>query len=136
MNTKENALISSLIYISAVIGKAKCLRKKCKTVTPSRRLQAEDEMSTLQRGKNTNMMRKIYQSSRSLKIKIISGNKIYFFLDFSSKKQLPDIFDQHFRYACDVHSYNTKYASKANCYKEHLIMAIKCWQTNCIDHGC
>ena len=50
--------------------------------------------------------------------------------------QLPDIFDQHFRYACDVHSYNTKYSSKANFYKEHLIMAIKCWQTNCIDHGC
>ena len=93
-------------------------------------------MSTLQRGKNTNMMRKIYQSSRSLMIKIISGNKIFFFLDFSCKKQLPDIFDQDFHYACDVHSYNTKYASKANFYKEHLIMAIKCWQTNCIDHGC
>ena len=54
------------------------------------------------------------------------------------KKQLPDIFDQHFRYACDVHSYNTRYASKANFYKEHfrtnagkrttLAMAVKLWQ--------
>ena len=54
------------------------------------------------------------------------------------KKQLPDIFYQHFRYACDVHSYNTRYASKANFYKEHfrtnagkrttLAMAVKLWQ--------
>ena len=54
------------------------------------------------------------------------------------KKQLPDIFDEHFRYACDVHSYNTRYASKANFYKEHfrtnagkrtaLAMAVKLWQ--------
>ena len=42
-------------------------------------------MSTLQTGKNTNIMRKIYQSSRSLMIKMLSGNKYIFFLDFSLK---------------------------------------------------
>ena len=43
-----------------------------------------------------------------------------------------------FRYACDVHSYNTRYTSKANFYKEHFranagkrttsAMAVKLWQ--------
>ena len=54
------------------------------------------------------------------------------------KKQSPDIFYQHFRYACDVHSYNKRYASKTNFYKEHFrtnagkrttsAMAVKLWQ--------
>ena len=30
------------------------------------------------------------------------------------KKQLPSIFDNYFRYAIDVHTYNTRYASKSN----------------------
>ena len=33
------------------------------------------------------------------------------------KKQLPSIFDNYFRYACDVHTYNARYASKNNFYK-------------------
>ena len=33
------------------------------------------------------------------------------------KKQLPTIFDNRFRYASDVHTYNTRYASKVNLYK-------------------
>ena len=44
---KENATISFLIYISSVIGKVQCKRKKGKTVTPSRRSQARGEMFTL-----------------------------------------------------------------------------------------
>ena len=38
-------------------------------------------------------------------------------LNFSHKwhkKQLPIIFEQHFRYTSDVHKYNTRYVSKAN----------------------
>ena len=33
------------------------------------------------------------------------------------KKQLPSIFDNYLRYASDVHTYNTRYASKSNFYK-------------------
>ena len=54
------------------------------------------------------------------------------------KKQLPSIFEQHFRYASDVHKYNTRYASKANFYKPRYrtnigkqttkAMAIDIWQ--------
>ena len=33
------------------------------------------------------------------------------------KKQLPSIFDSYFRYASDVHSYNTRYSAKGNFYK-------------------
>ena len=33
------------------------------------------------------------------------------------KNQLPSIFDNYFRYASDVHTYNTRYASKSNFYK-------------------
>ena len=32
-------------------------------------------------------------------------------------KKLPNIFNQHFRYASEVHTYNTRYASKSNFYK-------------------
>ena len=32
-------------------------------------------------------------------------------------KKLPNIFNQHFRYASEVHTYNTRYASKSNLYK-------------------
>ena len=59
-----NTVVSSLIYISSVIDKVQCLRKKGKTVTPSRRLHAKGETSTLQTSKYTNIIRKIYQSSR------------------------------------------------------------------------
>ena len=47
-------------------------------------------------------------------------------------------FEQHFRYANDVHKYNTRYASKANLYKSRYrtnigkqttkAMAIDIWQ--------
>ena len=37
--------------------------EKGTTVTPSRRLQAKGEISTLQMGKDINIMRKIYQLS-------------------------------------------------------------------------
>jgi hypothetical protein len=33
------------------------------------------------------------------------------------KNELPEIFDDYFQYACDVHSYSTRYASKNNFYK-------------------
>ena len=33
------------------------------------------------------------------------------------KKQLPSIFENHFRYVSEVHTYNTRYASKDNFYK-------------------
>ena len=49
-------------------------------------------MSTLQTGKNTNIMRKIYQSSRSLMIKMLSGNKIYIFFQISAVKSNCQIF--------------------------------------------
>jgi hypothetical protein len=32
-------------------------------------------------------------------------------------QKLPEIFDDYFQYACDVHSYSTRYASKKNFYK-------------------
>ena len=32
-------------------------------------------------------------------------------------KALPNIFDNHFQYASDIHSYNTRYASNKNFYK-------------------
>ena len=32
-------------------------------------------------------------------------------------KKLPNIFNQHFCYASEVHTYNTRYASKSNFYK-------------------
>ena len=32
-------------------------------------------------------------------------------------KKLPNIFNQHFRYASEVHTYNTRYASKSDFYK-------------------
>lgn len=54
------------------------------------------------------------------------------------RKQLPNIFKNYFHYARDVHSYNTRYASKNNLYKprvrtnigKHAIpfMAIDYWQ--------
>ena len=51
---------------------------------------------------------------------------IFRLLQFSHqlhKKQLPSIFDEYFRYASDVHTYNTRYASKSNFYKA-------CFSTN------
>ena len=60
--TKENATV----YISNVIGKVECLREKScmgKTVTSSRALQEKVETFSSQTGKDTNIMRNIYQSS-------------------------------------------------------------------------
>ena len=45
---------------------------------------------------------------------------IFRLLQFSHQwheKKLPSIFDNYFRYASDVHAYNTRYASKSNFYK-------------------
>ena len=45
---------------------------------------------------------------------------IFRLLQFSHqwhKKQLPSIFDNYFRYASDVHTYNTRLALKSNFYK-------------------
>ena len=36
------------------------------------------------------------------------------------KKQLPDIFENYFLYASNVHSYNTRYASKQNLHKSRV----------------
>ena len=33
------------------------------------------------------------------------------------KNEIPEIFDDYFQYACDVHSYSKRYASKKNFYK-------------------
>ena len=44
-------------------------------MTPSRRLQAKGEMSTLQTGKDTIMMRKRFISNPDLMIKILPGNQ-------------------------------------------------------------
>ena len=35
-------------------------------------------------------------------------------------KALPNIFDNYFQYANDIHSYNTKYATNRNFYKPTL----------------
>ena len=53
-------------------------------------------------------------------------------------KKLPNIFSQHFRYASEVHTYNTRYASKRNFYKPRFrtnigkqttsAMATELWQ--------
>ena len=54
IKTKENAVINCLFYpsISSVVGKVRTVYgKKGKTVTPSRTLQAKDEMCSLQMGK-------------------------------------------------------------------------------------
>ena len=51
---------------------------------------------------------------------IVENIFIFRLLQFSHqwhKKQLPSIFDNYFRYASDVHTYNTRYASKSNFYK-------------------
>ena len=48
---------------------------------------------------------------------------IFRLLQFSHqwhKKKLPSIFDNYFRYASDVHTCNTRYASKSNFYKARL----------------
>ena len=36
------------------------------------------------------------------------------------QKQLPEIFDDYFKYADNVHSYNTRYASKQNLHKSRV----------------
>ena len=54
---RENVIVICLIY-SSVIG-----RVKRENVTPSRRLQAKGETSTLQTGKYTKTAQKIYKSS-------------------------------------------------------------------------
>ena len=68
INTEKKTMFSCLFYISSVYRYARysIYRKKGKTVTPSRRLQAtaEGETSTLQTGKYTKIMRKIYHSFR------------------------------------------------------------------------
>ena len=33
------------------------------------------------------------------------------------RNELPDIFHDYFQFACDVHSYNTRYATRKNFYK-------------------
>ena len=53
-------------------------------------------------------------------------------------KKLPNIFSQHFCYASEVHTYNTRYASKSNFYKPRFrtnigkqttsAMATEMWQ--------
>ena len=51
---------------------------------------------------------------------ILANIFIFRLLQFSHqwhKKQLPSIFDNCFRYASDVYTYNTRYASKSNFYK-------------------
>ena len=81
--------ISCFIYISSVIGKVQCLRKKGKTVTPSRRLQAKGVMSTLQMGKGTNIMRKIYQSSRFNEKTAFRKSKIYMYFSVRNGRYAP-----------------------------------------------
>ena len=54
------------------------------------------------------------------------------------KKQLPSIFDNYFRYASDVHTYNNRYPSESNFYKARFrtnigkitlsILAVDHWQ--------
>ena len=52
-------------------------------------------------------------------------------------KKLPNIFNQHFRYASEVHTYNTRYASKSNFYKPRSRTNIgkqttqRLWRPNC-----
>ena len=53
------------------------------------------------------------------------------------KKQLLSIFDEHFHYASDVHSYHARYAAKGNFYKARFrtnagkkttsALAVDCW---------
>ena len=51
-------------------------------------------------------------------------------------KKLPNIFNQHFRYASEVHTYNTRHASKSNFY-DHVPGPIweskqqRLWRPNC-----
>ena len=62
---KKKAIFRCVFYISSFIGKELCLRKKRAKhlVMPSRRLHAKGEMSALQMGKYTKIMREVYQSS-------------------------------------------------------------------------
>ena len=62
---KKKAIFSCVFNISSFIGKVLCLREKRakQLVMPSRRLQAKGEMSALQMGKYTKIMREVYQSS-------------------------------------------------------------------------
>ena len=62
---KKKAIFSCVFYFSSFIGKVLCLREKRakQLVMPSRRLQAKGEMSALQMGKYTKIMREVYQSS-------------------------------------------------------------------------
>jgi len=89
-------------------------------------------------GKHTESVLPLLNLLDLLSVENIFTFQLFNFCHQWHKKQLPDIFDQHFRYACDVHLYNTWYASKANFYREHFrtsagkrttsAMAVKLWQ--------
>ena len=84
INTKENAIISCLIYIPGVkLSAGKVLTgKKDETVRPPWRLHAKGEMSTLQTGKDTNIINK-FINYPDLMIKTFSENKNICFPDFT-----------------------------------------------------
>ena len=43
--------------------------------------------------------------------------QIFKFAYLWQRNELPDIFHDYFQFACDVHSYNTRYATRNNFYK-------------------
>ena len=68
-------------------------------------------------GENTDSALPLLNLLDLLTVKNIFSLRLLQFSHQWHKKQLPSIFDNHFRYASDVHSYNTRYASEANFYK-------------------
>ena len=73
-----------------------------------------------------------------LTVKNIYKLKLLNFTHQCHFKKLPNIFSQHFCYASEVHTYNTRYASKSNFYKPRFrtniekqttsAMATEMWQ--------
>ena len=90
-------------------------------------------------GENTESAKPLLNLLNLLTVENIFRLKLLYYSYKCHKKQLPDIFDQYFRYAIKIHStYNTRSSSKGNFYKTRFrtnigkqatkAMAVDVWQ--------
>ena len=68
-------------------------------------------------GKNTDSALPLLNLLDLLTVENIFTFRLLQFSHQWHEKKLPSIFVNYFRYASDVHAYNTRYASKSNFYK-------------------
>ena len=89
-------------------------------------------------GKNTESAQPLLNLLNLLTVEKVFKLILLYFSYKWHKKQLPGIFDQYFRYASEIHTYNTRYSSKGNFYKTRYrtnigkqttkAMAVDVWQ--------